>query len=140
MINLDIIKTKLNIIRDNLLNIKTILVESDETLNKDNIKKSALERFFQLVVDAAIGINEHIISEENLEIPNDYFGTFLILGKAGIIPMNFAQKIAPSVGLRNQLIHQYEKIDTDTMLISIRNNINQYEDYMGFIIKHCQLS
>lgn len=125
--------------RDNLVSIKNILNAPDETLKIDKTSRSALERYFQLVVDAAVGINEHVISEENLEVPNDYFGTFLILGKAGIIPMDFAQKIAPSVGLRNQIIHQYEKINVDAMISSIRNNIHQYDEYMNLIIKHYDL-
>ena len=139
MVNKDIIKTKLNSIRDNLVNVKSILITPDETLKTDNIKRSALERYFQLIVDAAVGINEHIISEENLEVPNDYFGTFLILGNVEILPKDFAVKIAPSVGLRNQIVHQYEKVNADVMLDSIRNNISQYDDYIAFIAKHYQL-
>ncbi len=133
MINQEIIKAKLNVMRENLVKLKAELEATDEALKKDDRAKSALERYFQLVVDAAVSINEHIISEENLEVPDDYFGTFGILGKAGILPMEFSEKIAPSVGLRNQIIHQYEKIDVYLMLQNIRKNIHQYDEYMALI-------
>ncbi len=133
MINKEIIKAKLNAMRENLVKLKAELEATDEALKKDDRAKSALERYFQLVVDAAVSINEHIISEENLEVPDDYFGTFPILGKAGILPMEFAEKIAPSVGLCNQIIHQYEKIDVYLMLQNIRKNIHQYDEYMSLI-------
>jgi len=140
MINQDVVKAKLNIIRDNLLSIKDILKMSDHELKTNNMYRSALERYFQLMVDAAVGINEHIISEENLEAPNDYFSTFLILGKSGVLPQDFSQKIAPSVGLRNQLVHQYEKIDVDKMLKDVRDNIHQYDEYISYIIDKYKLS
>lgn len=140
MINKDTIKAKLNIIRENLLKIKNILELSDVELKGDDLSRSAMERYFQLMVDAAVGINEHIISEEKLEVPSDYFQTFSILGKVGILPHEFSQKIAPSVGLRNQLVHQYEKIDIDKMLKDIRNNVQDYDQYIGHIIKRYNLA
>src|SRR3989344_7024983 len=139
MINKDTIKIKLNILRENLSKVKELLNLQDKELRANDISRSAMERYFQLMVDAAVGINEHIISEENLEIPDDYFGTFLILGKAGVLPEEFSETIAPSVGLRNQIIHQYEKIDTDLMLQSIRKNIHQYDEYMALIANRYNL-
>ena len=139
MIDEDTIKAKLNIIRENLLKIKDLLKLSDAELKASDVSRSALERYFQLMVDAAVGVNEHIISEENLESPSDYFNTFPILGRAGILPLEFAERIAPSVGLRNQLIHQYEKIDVDRMLRDIRKDVTDYDDYIAYIVKHYNL-
>ena len=139
MVNKEIIKAKLNTMRENLVKLKAELEVTDEAIKRDDRSKSALERYFQLVVDGAVGINEHIISEENLEVPDDYFGTFAILGKAGVLPTEFSEKIAPSVGLRNQIIHQYEKIDVYLMLQNIRNNIHQYDEYMALIANRYNL-
>jgi len=125
--------------RENLVKLKAELEATDEVLKKDDRARSALERYFQLVVDAAVGINEHIISEENLEVPDDYFGTFIVLGRASVLPTEFSEKIAPSVGLRNQIIHQYEKIDVYLMLQNIRKNISQYDEYMVLIAKRYNL-
>ena len=140
MINTEIIKKKLNILRENLEQIKEILKSSESEIKENNILLSAMERNFQLIVDAAVGINEHIISEENLEVPDDYFRTFIILGKASILPLEFTEKIAPSVGLRNQIIHQYEKVDIEKMLKGIKENIHQYDEYIALIIARYQLS
>ena len=140
MINEEIIKKKLNILRENLEQIKEILKSSNVEIENNRVFLSAMERNFQLIVDAAVGINEHIISEENLQLPDDYFRTFLILGTASVLPLKFAEKIAPSVGLRNQIVHQYEKIDVDKMLKDIKENIHQYDEYMGLIIKRYKLA
>ena len=77
-----------------------------------NIEKLwALERVFQLIVDAILDINIHFIRELELGSPDDLKSTFVILGEGKIIPMDFAQKISPVVGLRNILVHGYEKGD-----------------------------
>ena len=51
----------------------------------------------------------------------------------GIMPSAFAEKISESVGLRNGIVHQYEKIETDRMLNDIRNNIGDYVEYVKYI-------
>lgn len=133
MIDKEIVQAKLNIMRDNMLLIKDILSKSDEKLKAADMERSAMERCFQLIVDAAVGINEHIISEQNLKIPNDYYSTFSILSSTNILPKDFADKIAPSVGLRNKLVHQYDKVDISRMISDIRKNITDYDKYMEII-------
>lgn len=43
---------------------------------------------------------------------------------------DFALNIAPSAGLRNRLIHEYEKIDDSIVYKSIDKAILQYSEYM----------
>ncbi len=50
-----------------------------------------------------------------------------------ILPQDFAKKIAPVVGLRNRLVHRYEKIDSDLMLQSIRKNKGDFKEYIKYI-------
>lgn len=69
-----------------------------------------VERLFQLIADAAIDINTHIMTRGKLEPSDDYEGTFRVLGKHGILPIDLAEKISGSVGLRNRLVHGYEKV------------------------------
>ena len=99
----------------------------------DSLEMYAVERLFQLIVDTAIDINTHIITRSNLETPDDYQGTFSILTDNKIIPREFADKISKSVGLRNLLVHGYEKVDKSKSLNDITNGINQYAEYMKYI-------
>ncbi|MFA6552540.1 MAG: HepT-like ribonuclease domain-containing protein [Candidatus Paceibacterota bacterium] len=92
-----------------------------------------IERLFQLVVDAAIDINTHIITRNNFESPDDYESTFRILGKKQIIPLELAEKISGSVGLRNRMIHGYETVQIKRMLDDISGGIEQYVEFMKCI-------
>lgn len=63
----------------------------------------------------------------------DYFNSFIDLAENQVIKMDFALKIAPSTGLRNILVHEYEKIDDQIVFISITNVLIFYRQYLQII-------
>ncbi len=111
-------------------NVKPIEVENNYEL------KSALERNLHVAIEAALDIGEMIIAEENLPRPEEYKGVFLTLGKAGIIPKDFAKRIAPMAGFRNILVHQYNEIDVDLMCKFIRERLDDLEEFVTYIRKY----
>ncbi|MEK7621806.1 MAG: DUF86 domain-containing protein [Patescibacteria group bacterium] len=131
----DIIKSKLAAISEYLPRLMSNLeVYRQGKLMLDDDRVFVIERLFQLIADAAIDINTHIIIQGKLESPDDYEGTFRILGQHKIIPLDFAEKISGSVGLRNRLVHGYEKVQRKIALDDISNGISQYVEY----VKHIQ--
>lgn len=107
-------------------------------MSLDNPEVHVIERLFQLLADAAIDINTHIITRGGLESPDDYEGTFRIVGKSKIIPYDLAERISNSVGLRNRMVHGYEKVQKKKMLDDISNGINQYTEYMRHISEYME--
>lgn len=97
-----------------------------------------VERLFQLIADAAIDINTHIITRAKLEPSDDYEGTFRILGKHHIIPFELGNGIAGSIGLRNRLVHNYEKVQRKIVMDDISNGIKQYTEYMKHIVAYME--
>ena len=104
-----------------------------QEIQKDYIKCHAVERLLQLIVDEILDVNNHLIARLNLELPDDFQGTFQILSDNKIIPEELAKKIAPVVGLRNRLVHRYEKIDLDFILRQIQNEKANFKNYIKFI-------
>ncbi len=127
------IKKKLDFIRNYLTELEPYLIHDNEAIKKDTSLLRPIERLFQLITDAAIDINTSIISSLELEGPNDYAGTFTIVARSKVFPFDFGEKISKSVGLRNQIIHQYEKVDIDRMLNDIKSNISDYIQYIKYI-------
>lgn len=135
MIDKDLIKNKMYDIQGYYRELEPLLEEESRSIIENTVKLRAIERLFQLIVDAAIDINTHIISESDFQVPNDYQGTFVTLGENKFLPMDFACKIAPSVGLRNLIVHKYGKVDIKKMVDDIKNDINQYLEYLKHINK-----
>lgn len=133
MIDKELIKNKLSDLKKYYEKLNTVLKEDARIIIEDDLKLYTTERLFQLIVDIAVDINTHIIAESNMQVPEDYQSTFITLGENKILPMNFALKIAPSVGLRNLIIHKYGKVDLKRMIDDIKNEINDYLEYIKFV-------
>ena len=133
MLNKDLIKTKMRSIQEYLLEIEPILsLPKDKTVSSIE-KLRTLERNFQLIVDAMLDINIHFIRELELSSPDDLKSTFVILAEGKILPFDFAQKISPIVGLRNILVHGYEKIDKALFVDSFQKNRKDFDEYLRII-------
>jgi len=106
---------------------------SDKEILADSGRVHIAERLLQLVVDTIIDINQHFIGELNLKISDDLQGTFYILGENKILPEDFAQKIAPVVGLRNRIVHRYDSLDKALFIKAFRKNYSDFKNYIDFI-------
>lgn len=115
-----------------------MLIPSDKEILADKKSTAAIERYFQLIVDAAIDINTAIIQKEKLQPSVDYQGTFALMSECKALPFELTQAIANSVGLRNGLVHAYEKLDPARVIHDIRRNIGQYREYIKYIFEYIE--
>ena len=88
-----------------------------------------IERNLEVAAQAVIDIANRIISIELLEKPRDYYEAIIRLGEAEIVPLDFAQKLAPIAGFRNILVHDYMDINWD----EVYNNLQQLDDLSQFM-------
>lgn len=133
MIDKDLIKNKMADIQGYFEELQVILKEETENIVSDKLKLRSLERLFQLIVDTSLDINTHIISGSDIKVPDDYQSTFNILAENDVLPMDFALKIAPSVGLRNLVVHKYGRVDLDKMVEDIKKGVDQYLEYLKYL-------
>lgn len=134
MINGDVIEGKLTDIQRYFGELEPVLRFSRAEILDDPLKLHTVERLFQLIVDTALDINTHIIVESSLPVPDDYQNTFVVLGEQGILSMSFVNRIAPSVGLRNLIVHRYGHVDLKRMVDDIQHEISDYREYTGYIL------
>lgn len=133
-IDKEFIRQKIKIAEDYLQEIKEFLRASDEIIYSDLKNRYSLERVFLLLVEELIDINNYFIKALNLKPIDDLKSSFLALGEANILPKDFALKISPLVGVRNILVHQYEKLDFSLFLKNLRGNLNDFEEYFRNIL------
>lgn len=95
--------------------------------------RSAIERNFQIAIEAAIDIGEMIISQEGSEMPETYREVFLRLGEAGVIPEDFSNRLAQMAGFRNILVHQYSEVDLTKLLEFLKTRLEDLELFSEYI-------
>ena len=130
MIDKAFLSVKLDLIKKYAGDLEKVLQTPIGQIKKNFVAVYAIERIFQLIVDEIIDINNHIILRNKLEVPDDFQSTFLILAQNDVIGEAFAKKIAPVVGLRNILVHRYEKIDKDLFLSSVAKERDDFREYI----------
>ncbi len=127
------ISQKLEEISGYLDEVKDLFKTSNEEILSDSGKIHIAERLFQLIVDTILDINYHFIKELNLKITDDMQSTFYVLRDSKILPEDFANKIAPTVGLRNRIVHRYDSLNKKLFIEIFRKNYSDFENYLKII-------
>lgn len=99
----------------------------------DDMRRLALERLIQLVVDLALDVNNILSSSRNHAPASDYFNSFLDMAELGFLEEGFALAIAPSTSIRNRLVHEYEKTDDRIVFASLPKFVDMYRQYVSRI-------
>lgn len=127
---------KLNKIEEYLKELEEFLKFSDKEILSDSMKIHVGERLFQLIVDEILDINQHFIGELNLELTEDFQGTFDTLADNKIIPQKFSNKISGVVNLRNIIVHGYEILDKKLFITDLKRDYADFREYIKFIKKY----
>ena len=131
------IRRKIKLIQEDLSELDHLAHYSFDEISKDRIKFLAVERLLEKIIMRAIDINQHMIAElgKGDEQVRGYEDTFYILSQFGIYGEEFAKKIAPSAGLRNRLVLEYNNTRQDIIYKSVSEAIEQYVKYCDSILK-----
>lgn len=93
-------------------------------------KHYEIERLLELLIMTAGDIIFHLLSAKGETAPISYRTAFLRAGEIGIISNELSKGLALRAGLRNILVHEYEKIDYGLVHKSIPSAI---KDFTAFI-------
>lgn len=134
----EIIRRKLAVMTESLNALEPIKDMKKDEYIKDIYKRKATERLLQELIEAAIDINTHTIVQAGNAAPDDYYDSFIRAGELKIISMELAEKLAPSAGLRNRLVHKYDLLEHSMILDAVRmaeqlypRYIREIEDYIS---------
>lgn len=129
MLDKNLINKKLESISLYLKEIEPILELPFKDFHKNYKDMRTAERDFQLMVDAAVDINNHIILEKGNNPPETNFQSFIKMGQLKSLSRRFSENLAKSAGLRNKLVHEYEKIDPYILYKSLKRFLPMYYKY-----------
>lgn len=125
-----IVRRKLAVIIEALKALDPIKGMTTGQYRDDLYKRKAAERLMQELIEAAIDINTHIIVYTGNTAPDDYYESFLKLGELKVISKSLAEKLAPSAGLRNRLVHEYDALNDSIVLQAIGMAEGLYPQYI----------
>jgi uncharacterized protein YutE (UPF0331/DUF86 family) len=129
----DVLTQKITLLTESLRDLSAVLPASFALFTESPLVVPAAERYFQLVVDAAVELNTKILDERGIKTET-YFATFEKMKDCGLIDADLAQRIAPSVGLRNAIVHRYETVQRQRMFDSMHAFLPLYQRYAAALV------
>ena len=97
-------------------------------------KLASMERFFQLMADEAFDTNAAIAYQLGNQVPESNRSTFFALSDVGVLDTGFAEHIAGSAKVRNQIIHNYDKVQKKELIENMRRFAELYKEYIKILI------
>jgi uncharacterized protein YutE (UPF0331/DUF86 family) len=125
-----LVRRKLAAITRDLSDLERVRDLSLAEYRDDRFRKKAAERLLQEAIEAAVDANLHVLRAAGHAAPSDYFGSFVAVGRAGILSAELAEALAPSAGLRNRLVHEYDEIDDRKVLEAVGSAIRDLGAYV----------
>ncbi len=129
----ELVRQKLTKMVTNLNQLKEIEDYSLEEYLDNFFLSRTTERLIQLLVETATDINGHILVTDFQKSPDSYFESFIQLGEVGVISRELAKELAPSAGIRNRLVHEYDEIDDKIIYESVSDAIDLFQKYINSI-------
>lgn len=126
----DLVQQKLKLILADIGRIDAMLNKhSYEEIVTSEPLSSLAERRVERVINRAIDINLHVLRSVGVPPPNDYTHSFLDLADAKVVSPEFAQSVAPCVGVRNILVHEYDDLDAMQFYSSLKDAVRLFPEY-----------
>ena len=126
---------KIRLLREYMDKLAPYAALSSDELLRNEEKRAAMERWFQLVVDEAVDINAVLAYQLGGRIPESHKSTFFELVPLNILKTDFAEKIAGSIKVRNQMTHDYEKVQHSELIASMKKYFELYKTYTRILIE-----
>lgn len=137
-LNKDFIDRKMKDLASYLNEIEPLVATTLEAYQKDYVKRHAVEKLIELIVEIASDINRAIIEVKQDAPENSYYSSFMRLGELKILPQALVLRLASTTGLRNRLVHHYEDIEHKIVYHSAARLLKDYRQYFRLIEKYLQ--
>jgi uncharacterized protein YutE (UPF0331/DUF86 family) len=133
MLDKALIEQKLAFLIEHLDELEPLSAAALEEYKTDMIKRHAAEKLVELVVGYATDINQLIIEGMEHSVPQTYYSSFVTMQELSVLPQDLATRLANTTGLRNRLVHQYEKLSHEVVYYSLKPLLRNYRQYVVLI-------
>lgn len=97
---------------------------------RDYAAQLLVERIVSQLVDLAAGVNAHVAAAGSGEAPPDARRSFVAVAALGMIDPALAERLGPSAGLRNVLVHAYVDLDLSRLVAAVPLAAEEYGEYV----------
>ncbi|ROP34584.1 type VII toxin-antitoxin system HepT family RNase toxin [Pseudokineococcus lusitanus] len=131
-----VVHAKLALIESSLRTLAGVGDVDADRLRTDELLAAGVERLLSRVVDLAVDVNSHLAVAELGRAPADYRSSFEAAVEAGALPRELGERLAPSAGLRNVIVHEYAALDLERVAAAVPLAVTDYREYVTAVAAH----
>jgi uncharacterized protein YutE (UPF0331/DUF86 family) len=126
------IERRLDELSERLARLEPLKNKPLEEFLQDAYLRDIVERNLEVAAQACIDICHRLIALDNARKPVDYYEAFLIMGEMGVLPGDFAQRLASLAGFRNILVYEYLRLDWDLVYQNLQrlDDLRRFREYV----------
>lgn len=132
------VQTKLRFIADYLGELKTLEEFSLDEILADVFKYRSTERLLELIIQASLDVNRHLLKEVHRLEPRTDEEVFIASIEVGILSEEIGVKLSKAAKFRNVLAHLYDKIDPQKVVVNIAPVLQDYPTYISQISNYLE--
>ena len=129
------ISARLSRIRASVKTLMEASAKGREAFHTDSFPLAAAQWHYQLAVQTALDIADHIIASEDWEVADTDADAFHVLGKHAVLSHELTERLASLARLRNILVHSYLEVDPGKLYDDIGGGIKHLESFCQAIVK-----
>ena len=111
MVDVEVIQQRLGALEEFVSRLEEMRSRSLEEWREDVVARCATERELEVAIQRVLNIATHVLTADFAIPADDYAGVIRALGKAGVLPADFAERFTAIVGFRNVLTELYVEVD-----------------------------
>ena len=134
MVDKNMVLRKLSTIDEYLKQIREFSGVSIDEYKSDWKSQRIVERTLQMLIERCADIANHIISDRNMRIPTGYSDTFRVLLENNVIDENLFAVMEKMAKFRNIVVHQYEEVDAEIVIIILRKHLGDFVRFRDAIL------
>ena len=140
MIDPQAVQTLLQTLSDYTEDLRAYQQLSRDEVVADRNYQSMIRYAMQTAIQCVIDIANHLLTGGDLEQPSDSRSAILGLGRHGVLPQDFAQKLASMSGLRNVIVHRYMTVDDELIYQFLQRCVTDFETFSQHLVDYLQAS
>ncbi|MBE6083188.1 MAG: DUF86 domain-containing protein [Tissierellaceae bacterium] len=133
MVNIEVIKQRLNQLSASLNKIERYKNLPLEKFLKDDIAQDVVEYNLFIAINMMVDIATHIVVDNNMGNPETLGDAFEILNNKKYLEDKETKIYKNMVGLRNILSHEYLKIDKEIIYEILQYNLTDIKKFIIFV-------
>ena len=132
-LNRDLLLKRIQEIRGALDLLRTDAAQPQSAFVADAHVVDAVKYRLLVAIEAAVSICTHVASRLAARTPDSYADCFKVLGDAGIVSTELAERLGRMARFRNRLVHLYWKIDNERIWEILKESLGDLDAYLDAI-------